>query len=225
LRNGALSKIEVNFVMRGTVHPVRMASLAQNARETLQADLEIPVVSLEDMYGGKLVAAMDRQHPRDLLDVPQLFAHEGITAGIRRAFVVYLASQFWRVAKEHSRRGRAGCGSEWSASIAIAVSGLPYVDLAAMRHLTTGLTFDFDQCTPVLDHALRGLNEQTRIPDQLIAWIRAGAFAAGPCPYDRRGRIIIDVQQTVNTEGQHGYFATVPRWCSSACIRPPWISL
>jgi hypothetical protein len=49
-------------------------------------------VSLEDVYGGKLVAALDRQHPRDLFDVMQLFAHEGITAGIRRAFVVYLAS-------------------------------------------------------------------------------------------------------------------------------------
>jgi hypothetical protein len=69
-----------------------MASLMQSARDTLQADLEIPIVSLEDVYGGKLVAAMDRQHPRDLFDVMQLFAHEGITAGIRRAFVVYLAS-------------------------------------------------------------------------------------------------------------------------------------
>ena len=69
-----------------------MASLTQNARDTLQADFEIPVVSLEDVYGGKLVAAMDRQHPRDLFDVMQLFAHEGITAGIRRAFAVYLAS-------------------------------------------------------------------------------------------------------------------------------------
>jgi hypothetical protein len=44
------------------------------------------------VYGGKLVAAMDRQHPRDLFDVMQLFAHEGITPAIRRAFVVYLAS-------------------------------------------------------------------------------------------------------------------------------------
>ena len=85
-------KIEVNFVMRGTVQPVRMASLTPKARETLLADLEIPVVSLEDMYGGKLVAALDRQHPRDLFDVMQLFANEGITTGIRRAFVVYLAS-------------------------------------------------------------------------------------------------------------------------------------
>jgi hypothetical protein len=93
VRQGTIEvKVEVNFVMRGTVHPVHMGSLTQNARDTLQADLEIPVVSLEDVYGGKLVAAMDRQHPRDLFDVMQLFAHDGITAGIRRAFVVYLAS-------------------------------------------------------------------------------------------------------------------------------------
>jgi predicted nucleotidyltransferase component of viral defense system len=92
VRRGSIEvKIEVNFVMRGTVYPVRMASLTAKARETLLADLEIPVVSLEDMYGGKLVAAMDRQHPRDLFDVMQLFAHEGLTPGIRRAFVVYLA--------------------------------------------------------------------------------------------------------------------------------------
>lgn len=85
-------KIEANCVLRGTVQPVRRASLTPIARDVLMADLEIPVVSLEDVYGGKLVAAMDRQHPRDLFDVMQLFAHEGITHGIRRAFVVYLAS-------------------------------------------------------------------------------------------------------------------------------------
>ena len=93
VRQGAVQvKIEANFVMRGTVQRVRTASLTPNARDTLQADVEIPVVSLEDVYGGKLVAAMDRQHPRDLFDVMQLFEHEGITDGIRRAFVVYLAS-------------------------------------------------------------------------------------------------------------------------------------
>ena len=84
-------KVEVNFVMRGTVYTVRNASLSPRASEVLLADLELPVVSLEDMYGGKLVAAMDRQHPRDLFDCLQLFAHEGITPAIRSAFVVYLA--------------------------------------------------------------------------------------------------------------------------------------
>lgn len=85
-------KVEVNFVMRGTVHPVRQASLSAKAREVLQVDLELPLVSLEDLYGGKLVAALDRQHPRDLFDVMELLAHEGITRQIRRSFVVYLAS-------------------------------------------------------------------------------------------------------------------------------------
>ena len=50
------------------------------------------MASLEDIYGGKLVAALDRQHPRDLFDVMQLYANEGITPAIRRAFVVYIAS-------------------------------------------------------------------------------------------------------------------------------------
>jgi len=42
-------RIEANFVMRGTVRPVRRASLTRTARDALQSDLEIPVVSLEDM--------------------------------------------------------------------------------------------------------------------------------------------------------------------------------
>ncbi len=91
-RGGIEVKVEVNFVLRGTVQPVRRASLTSVASDVLMADLEIPVASLEDLYGGKLVAALDRQHPRDLFDVSQLFENEGITPGIRRAFVVYLAS-------------------------------------------------------------------------------------------------------------------------------------
>jgi hypothetical protein len=78
--------------MRGTVHRVRRTNLPPLARDTLLADIEIPVLASEDVYGGKLVAALDRQHPRDFFDVMELFKHEGITPGIRRAFGVYLAS-------------------------------------------------------------------------------------------------------------------------------------
>ncbi len=85
-------KVEVNTVIRGTVHPPQTMSLTAAASEALMADLELPLLSSEDIYGGKLVAAMDRQHPRDLFDVMELFAHNGITPEIRRAFVVYLAS-------------------------------------------------------------------------------------------------------------------------------------
>jgi hypothetical protein len=85
-------KIEVNTVIRGTVHPKQMVALTAAASDALMADLELPLLSSEDIYGGKLVAAMDRQHPRDLFDVMELFAHAGIMPAIRRAFVVYLAS-------------------------------------------------------------------------------------------------------------------------------------
>ena len=81
-------KIEVNTVIRGTVHPTQTVAPTAAASDALMADLELPLLSPEDIYGGKLVAALDRRHPRDLFDVMQLFAHGGITPEIRRAFVV-----------------------------------------------------------------------------------------------------------------------------------------
>jgi hypothetical protein len=92
-RRGSIEvKVEINTVIRGTVYPVGRANLTQTARDTLLAEIEVPILALEDVYGGKLVAALDRQHPRDLFDVMELFTHEGITPTTRRAFVVYLAS-------------------------------------------------------------------------------------------------------------------------------------
>ena len=91
-RNDLAVKIEVNTVIRGTIHPTRIVPLTPTASDTLMADLELPLLSPAEIYGGKLVAAMDRQHPRDLFDVMELFEHGGVTPEIRRAFVVYLAS-------------------------------------------------------------------------------------------------------------------------------------
>ena len=91
-RGDLLVKVEVNTVIRGTVGSVVTMPLSAAASDALMADLELPLLSAEEIYGGKLVAAMDRQHPRDLFDVMELFAHGGITPAIRRAFVVYLAS-------------------------------------------------------------------------------------------------------------------------------------
>lgn len=85
-------KIETNYVIRGAVNTHSRASLARKAREVLFADVEVPILSAEDIYAGKIVAALDRQHPRDLFDIMQLFAHGGITPGIRRSFIIYLAS-------------------------------------------------------------------------------------------------------------------------------------
>lgn len=53
---------------------------------------EMQVVSFADLYAGKIVAALDRQHPRDLFDIRDLLASEGIDDELRRAFIVYLVS-------------------------------------------------------------------------------------------------------------------------------------
>jgi predicted nucleotidyltransferase component of viral defense system len=47
----------------------------------------IDVVSLADLYGGKICAALDRQHPRDLFDIKLLLERQGLSQGIDRAIV------------------------------------------------------------------------------------------------------------------------------------------
>jgi len=58
---------------------------------------EVPVVSFEDLFAGKIVAALDRQHPRDLFDIKLLFENEGITSALKEAFLVYLISHNRRI--------------------------------------------------------------------------------------------------------------------------------
>ncbi|HVW19930.1 MAG TPA: nucleotidyl transferase AbiEii/AbiGii toxin family protein [Opitutaceae bacterium] len=90
--DGAEVKIEPNTVLRGALHPTAELNLSRKAVELFGRSATMRVMSLPDLFGGKLCAALDRQHPRDLFDVHGLFQAEGITDDIRRAFVVFLAS-------------------------------------------------------------------------------------------------------------------------------------
>src|ERR1035437_6579553 len=84
-------KVEVNFVSRGTVlAPVR-ASLTAAAQALFAANIELPMLAIPELYGSKLVAAMDRQHPRDLFDVHHMFEKFGMPPTFVDCFVVYLA--------------------------------------------------------------------------------------------------------------------------------------
>ncbi|MEO8385237.1 MAG: nucleotidyl transferase AbiEii/AbiGii toxin family protein, partial [Betaproteobacteria bacterium] len=88
---GATIKIEVSPVLRGTVYPETMRSITHTA-ETLFGFAEVRSLSFEDPYAGKIVAALDRQHPRDLFDTKILLEHEGVSEKLFRAFLVYLIS-------------------------------------------------------------------------------------------------------------------------------------
>ncbi len=80
-------KVEVNHVFRGAILPAAARALSENTQNMFFTDLELPLLHPDDIYGSKLVAAMDRQHPRDLFDVMELYARDGITPGIVECFI------------------------------------------------------------------------------------------------------------------------------------------
>ena len=84
-------KIEVTPVLRGSVYEPQVMAVSPRVEEIF-GFAEIAVLSFADIYAGKIVAALDRQHPRDFFDVADLLAHEGIDDPLRRAFIVYLLS-------------------------------------------------------------------------------------------------------------------------------------
>jgi hypothetical protein len=89
--DGVQSKIEITPVLRGCVYDPATRSVSR-AVEDAFGFAEIQVVSFADLYAGKIVAALDRQHPRDLFDIRDLLANEGISDDLRRAFIVYMLS-------------------------------------------------------------------------------------------------------------------------------------
>ncbi|MDD2325702.1 MAG: nucleotidyl transferase AbiEii/AbiGii toxin family protein [Alphaproteobacteria bacterium] len=89
--DGVQIKIEVTPVLRGCVYEPELRTVSESVEEAF-GFAEMRVVSFADLYAGKLVAALDRQHPRDLFDVRELLAKEGIDDALRRAFIVYLLS-------------------------------------------------------------------------------------------------------------------------------------
>ena len=90
--DGVSIKVEVNRVGRGVLESPQKSSLCSHAQETLDAFCEIAVVSKGQLYGGKICAALDRQHPRDLFDVKYLLDKEGFTEAIKTGFLLSLVS-------------------------------------------------------------------------------------------------------------------------------------
>jgi hypothetical protein len=52
----------------------------------------VRTLAAAEIYGGKICAALDRQHPRDLFDIKLLLEDEGLTDTIRKSFIVHLVS-------------------------------------------------------------------------------------------------------------------------------------
>lgn len=103
--NRAQVKIEVSPVLRGVVYEPELHPVCATI-EDIFGFAEVPLVSFADLYAGKLMAALDRQHPRDLFDVRDLFMNEGLDDDLRQAFLVYLISHdrpMWEVLSCHHK--------------------------------------------------------------------------------------------------------------------------
>jgi predicted nucleotidyltransferase component of viral defense system len=84
-------KVEVNQVFRGTVLAPEKRGLVAAAENLFTTSVELPVLAEPELYGSKLVAAFDRQHPRDWFDVLHMRQREGFTSTVADCFVAYLA--------------------------------------------------------------------------------------------------------------------------------------
>ncbi len=85
-------KIEVNTIMRGHLFEPERYALSGAVQDAFEQFAEITVVSTAELFGGKICAALDRQHPRDLFDVHFLLQNEELTENIKYGFISALLS-------------------------------------------------------------------------------------------------------------------------------------
>ena len=87
-------KIEVNTITRGNIFPTEFMQVVESVQDEFGKFAAINVVSFAELYGGKICAAIDRQHPRDLFDVKLLLENEGLTDDIWEGFKIGLISHY-----------------------------------------------------------------------------------------------------------------------------------
>lgn len=85
-------KVEINLVVRGAVYKPIVKSLVPHAQELFKRDADILCLDINDLFGGKICAALDRQHPRDFFDLYMYFKQFSYTRELHQTFIIYLLS-------------------------------------------------------------------------------------------------------------------------------------
>ena len=91
-RGDATIKIEPNLILRGFIFAPQVRSLSKKAQDLFETAVTMKILSDAELYGGKICAALDRQHPRDLFDVKTLLDSGRFDEQTRKAFIVHLIS-------------------------------------------------------------------------------------------------------------------------------------
>ncbi len=92
-RRGTQIKIEPNTVIRGSLLPVTKISLSSYLEEKYGRAIAVPCMAKEELYAGKLCAALQRQHPRDLFDAWLFLQGNTLSKKMMEVFLIYLISQ------------------------------------------------------------------------------------------------------------------------------------
>jgi len=85
-------KLEVNQIGRGTLEPPVKMILCEKAQIEFDVFCATPILAQGQLYGSKICAALDRQHPRDLFDVKYLLGSEGFSNDTKIGFLLSLVS-------------------------------------------------------------------------------------------------------------------------------------
>ncbi|MCA6070392.1 MAG: nucleotidyl transferase AbiEii/AbiGii toxin family protein [Endomicrobium sp.] len=80
-------KIETNYNARGCIYEPVFMPINHKIVEGYGVFLDFRILSVAELYGGKIHAAINRQHPRDLFDIKILLQNEAITPEIKSAFI------------------------------------------------------------------------------------------------------------------------------------------
>ncbi|GAA0584518.1 nucleotidyl transferase AbiEii/AbiGii toxin family protein [Rhizomicrobium electricum] len=110
-------KVEVNPTLRGALLPIRTTACAKRVEDMFEAFVEMPVLAHGELFGGKICAALDRQHPRDLFDVRYLLDEEGLTDDVKYGMIAALASHNRPIAEllaAHLQDRQAAFNAEFS---------------------------------------------------------------------------------------------------------------
>ncbi|MCC5847837.1 MAG: nucleotidyl transferase AbiEii/AbiGii toxin family protein [Verrucomicrobia bacterium] len=89
--NGVRVKVEASPVLRGLLEPPVWSTVREGVAERI-GYAEAWVAAVPDLFGGKICAALDRQHPRDLYDLRGLMSEGLLNAEVFQAVLVYMIS-------------------------------------------------------------------------------------------------------------------------------------
>ena len=68
-KQDAIVKVEPNNVIRGSLFGPEERDLCKKGEEVFEKFVTAKTMAFSELYGSKICAALDRQHPRDIFDI------------------------------------------------------------------------------------------------------------------------------------------------------------